>query len=66
MAHFIGSVITGIILSLLFYLVFGVAGIVLRLLRKDLLDQRIDRDNHSYWKSKEQTAFDKNDYARQF
>ena len=65
-AHFIGSLITGVILSLLFYLVFGVAGIILRLLRKDPLDQRIDRAVNSYWTSKDQVAFDKNDYTRQF
>jgi len=65
-AHFIGSVITGVILSILFYLVFGVTGMILRLLRKDLLDQRIDRAINSYWTSKDQVAFDKNDYTRQF
>jgi hypothetical protein len=65
-AHFIGSVITCVILSVLFYLVFGIAGILLRLLGKDLLDQKIDRECHSYWKTKEEAAFDKNDYARQF
>jgi len=65
-AHFIGSIITGVVLSLLFYLVFGVAGVILRLIRKDLLDQRIDRAIDSYWINKDQAAFDKNDYTRQF
>ncbi|MCK5179498.1 MAG: hypothetical protein KAR32_08195 [Candidatus Omnitrophica bacterium] len=65
-AHFIGSVITAVILSLLFYLVFGIVGIILRLLRKDLLDRKIDRTVHSYWVNKDQVAFDPNDYTRQF
>ena len=42
-AHLIGNVITGIILSILFYLVFGVAGLILRALKKDLLDRKLDR-----------------------
>ena len=65
-AHFIGSVITGLILSILFYLVFGIAGIVLRLMGKDLLGQKIDRDAHSHWISKDQTDFVKDHYTRQF
>ena len=65
-AHLIGSVITGIILSILFYLIFGVAGIVLRIIRKDLLDQRMDRGIGSYWIDRPETVFEKRDYTRQF
>ena len=65
-AHFIGNVITGFVLSVLFYLVFGVAGIVLRLLKKDLLDQRLNYAADSYWIKKEQIDFDQNHYTRQF
>jgi hypothetical protein len=65
-AHFIGSIITGVILSILFYVVFGIAGIILRLIRKDLLDRQIDPAVNSYWRSKDQIAFEKSDYTRQF
>lgn len=65
-AHFIGSVITAVILSLLFYLVFGIVGIILRVLRKDLLDRKIDPAAGSYWINRDQVAFDPNDYTRQF
>jgi hypothetical protein len=65
-AHGIGAIITGILLSVLFYLVFGIAGIILRLLRKDLLNERIDRAADSYWITKNQTHFDKSHYTRQF
>ncbi|MBN1869489.1 MAG: hypothetical protein JW847_02790 [Candidatus Omnitrophica bacterium] len=65
-AHFIGAVITGIILSILFYLVFGVAGIILRILGKDLLDQKIDRSANSYWINRDKVIFNKSDYTRQF
>ena len=65
-AHFIGSVITGLVLSALFYLVFAPVGILLRLLRKDLLDRKADHAVNSYWIKKEQVDFDKNHYTRQF
>jgi len=65
-AHFIGNVITGLILSILFYFVFGIAGIILRLLKKDLLDQRMNYAADSYWIKKEKINFDKSHYTRQF
>lgn len=64
--HFIGSVFSGIILSVLFYGVFGVAGIVLRLLRKDLLDQKICLNRESYWCKKNKEAFNMESYTKQF
>ncbi len=64
--HFIGSIITGIVLSVLFYLGFGIAGIVLRIMGKDLLDQKIDPDASSYWIHKERVNFEKEHYTRQF
>ena len=65
-AHFIGFVLSGIILSVLFYGVFGVVGIILRLLRKDLLDQRISSDSESYWCKRNKEAFNKESYTKQF
>ena len=50
----------------MFYLVFGVAGLILRLLNKDLLDQRMDGTAHSYWIKKDRIEFDKTHYTRQF
>ncbi|OGX38752.1 MAG: hypothetical protein A3C36_00750 [Omnitrophica WOR_2 bacterium RIFCSPHIGHO2_02_FULL_52_10] len=65
-AHFIGTVITGIILSVLFYGVFGVTGLILRLMRKDLLDRKWDAAAASYWIPKGQAAFEPEHYTRQF
>ncbi len=65
-AHLIGNIITGLILSIMFYCVFGVVGIIMRLIRKDLLDQKIDPAVNSYWMSKDQIGFDKDHYTRQF
>ena len=65
-AHFLGNIITGLILSILFYFIFGIAGIILRLLKKDLLDQRLNGAADSYWTKKEQIHFDQSHYTRQF
>lgn len=65
-AHLIGTVITGLILSVMFYCVFGVVGIVLRVLKKDLLDQRINTVADSYWIKREKIDFNKSHYTRQF
>ena len=65
-AHFIGTVISGLILSILFYVVFGSAGVILRVLKKDLLDEKIEPFRDSYWIRRKVTAFDKNCYKNQF
>jgi hypothetical protein len=65
-AHFIGKVITGLLLSIMFYCVFGIVGIVLRILGKDLLNRKVDHAASSHWISKDQIDFDKSHYTRQF
>jgi len=65
-AHFIGNIITCLVLSILFYFVFGIVGIILRLLKKDLLDQRMNYAADSYWIKKEQIDFNQSHYTRQF
>lgn len=65
-AHFIGTIISGLILSVLFYGVFAPAGIILRLLRKDLLDQSLDSQKISYWIKKELKPFNRERYKQQF
>ncbi len=47
--HVIGGTITAVILTVLFFTVFAVAGIILRLLRKDLLQLRMCPQARSYW-----------------
>jgi hypothetical protein len=65
-AHFIGNIITGIILSVLFYFVFGIAGLILRLLKKDLLDRRLDPGAASYWVKRPKVTFNQEQYTRQY
>ncbi len=65
-AHFIGNIIAGITLSILFYGIFGPVGIILRLLKKDLLERTLDNSCTTYWHSREEKKFDKKHYLRQF
>lgn len=62
----IGMVLSTLVLSLFFYLVFGGAGIVLRLLGKDLLDRKLEPQRQSYWKHREKKPFDRERYTKQF
>ena len=64
--HFIGECVSRIVLGIIFYLVFGVSGILLRLLKKDLLDQKIQTDAKSYWLPKRSNEMDRDKYKRQF
>ena len=44
-----GFVMSRIILAIVFYAVVTPIGLIFRILRKDILDQRIDRERESYW-----------------
>ena len=57
---------TRIILGIAFYLIMTPMGMLLKLLGKDLLDKRIDRNAGTYWKDREQKAFDRERYERLF
>lgn len=65
-AHFIGTAITGLMLSLMFYLIFGIAGIVLRLLKKDLLNEKLEPHERSYWIKRTKNSSGKKYYENQF
>jgi hypothetical protein len=65
-AYVLGWFNTRLILAVMFYLVFTPAGIILRLLRKDLLERRIEKGRQSYWKKKETQGSNPLQYERQF
>ncbi|NLE65501.1 MAG: hypothetical protein GX606_06265 [Elusimicrobia bacterium] len=65
-AHMIGTVVSTVILGLVFYAVFAPVGILLRILRKDHLDRRIDRAAASYWHQRPVTPIDRDRYTKQF
>jgi len=62
----IGVVMTPIVLGLVFYLVFAPVGILLRLVRRDILDRKFNINSGSYWKAKEATRDDLGRYERQY
>ena len=53
-----GFVMTRVILSIMFFLVFTPIGLIARLLGKDLLDQRIDKNASSYWIERSPSQYD--------
>ena len=65
-AHFIGSCISGLVLSLMFYLVFAPLGILFRLMRKDFLSRSFEKEKNSYWIMMEDKEFDPVQCERQF
>ncbi len=64
-AGFISMIVTTVILTLLFFVVFGISGIILRILRKDLLEIKHIPGVKTYWKVR-QKAYNREDYLRQF
>ncbi len=65
-AQAIGTVVTGIILSLVFYVVFAPVGIALRLFGKDLLDREFEDKKRSYWLERKHEDFLPQRYTQQF
>ena len=64
-AHVIGMIVTAVILAVMFFIVFGIAGIILRILKKDILDLTINRNVKTYWKPR-QKVYNKAGYLQQF
>ena len=65
-AHRIGGVVSSVILIIIFYTLFGIAGIILRLLGKDLLSQRIEKEAKTYWRKRPSQTEDVSRYTRQY
>jgi len=64
-AFLLGWVMTRIILTLTFFLIFTLMGFILRILGKDLLDEKIDKNAGSYWRRHEPIS-DKSRYLKQY
>lgn len=65
-AHAIGSVVTTLVLVLVFVICFVPVGVVLKIIGKDHLDRRWDRAASSYWCKRPQDEFSKDRYSQQF
>ena len=57
---------TRLILTLAFSLVFAPIGLILRLLRADLIKERWDPDASSYWVDRPDKPFDRSNYEKQY
>jgi len=66
LAILMGWVMTRVLLSALFYLTLTPIGFILRLMGKDLLDQKLEPQKQSYWKVRPPTSRVPNEYERQF
>jgi len=64
LALVLGYFMSRLILSILFYLVLTPIGVVTRLLGKDFLNQRLDKEAGSYWIKKEKRPLDKERYKK--
>jgi uncharacterized membrane protein len=65
-AHLIGFIVTAVILTVVFFLVFTPVGILLRILRRDHMERSLDSKVKTYWYERSTAAFDKVRYTQQF
>ena len=65
-AIILGWIMTRIILSLLFYIIFTTIGLISRLFGKQFLELKWDHSQNSYWNMKTVEPFNKKNYEKQF
>ena len=65
-AFLLGWVNSRILLSIIFFLIFTPVGIVSRILGRDALDRRIDRETESYWVERSPTQSIQEHCERQY
>ena len=65
-ANIIGHVVSSVVLGFIFYGGFGLIGSILRVLKKDLLNQKITQDAASYWIQRQPDGRDLSRYTRQY
>lgn len=65
-AHFIGGIVTTVILAAVFFLVFTPVALVIKLAGKDHLDRKIDSAAPSYWHKRPAFDGDRERYTQQF
>lgn len=66
LAFVLGWINTRLILIVIFYILFTPVGLIMRLLRVDLLDRKIEKNKDSYWKKREKKIYNPSDYERLF
>lgn len=63
---FMGKVMTTVILSILFYFILTPMSIVMRLLKNNFLELKIDKKAKSYWKTKDNSLYKKDSLEKQY
>ena len=66
MAIFIGKIVSTILLSLIYYIIFSLYKLISALVGKQLLDTKMNKDAKTYWKLRETRIQAKEDYENQF
>ena len=62
----IGFFVSRLILSVLFYAVLTPIGLIMRIFGRDILDQRIDKNKHSYWQEVKDGIKSRESYENQY
>ena len=65
-AHLIGGIVTTLILTIVFFVVFTPIGLILRLLGKDHLGRKLDPNAKTYWEQRNRGLFNKQDCHQQY
>ena len=65
-ATILGWIMTRVILSLLFYIIFTPIGLILRFFGKQFLELRWDKSKESYWNFKTNEHLKKENYEKQY
>jgi hypothetical protein len=66
LAILMGWIMTRVILIVIFYIVLTPLGLIARLIGKDFLDLKIDKEKDSYWEVRDKKGEAAVDYERQF
>jgi hypothetical protein len=66
LAILMGWFMTRVLMTLLFYLAITPIGLLMRLIGKDLLDQRLEPQKQSYWKVRPQVPLVPSDCEKQY
>jgi len=65
-AFILGSIISRVILTILFYFIITPIGITIKILGKDILSLKIEREKESYWIKKEITTDQKEQIRKMY
>lgn len=65
-AHILGWINTRIILGLIYYLLFTPIGLIMKILGRDALNRKFDKEAKTYWNIRERKPIPKEQYLRQF